>query len=69
MTDRLKGYVVILEANTRVDDAQVITDAIKQLRGVLDVRPLVANAMVDDMVAESRVRQKFFDKFMEVMNG
>ena len=67
MTDRLKGFVVVLNADIREDDAQPILDAIRQLRGVLTVQPIVAG--IDDFIAEERAKQKFLDKFMEVMRG
>ena len=67
MTDRLKGYLVVLDMNIREDDAEPITKAIEQIRGVLSVQPLVGS--VDDAIAEERAKHKFFDKLVEVLRG
>ena len=37
MTDRVSGYVVVLDTDMRVDDAEQIKSAIGQIRGVLAV--------------------------------
>lgn len=38
MTDRFHALTVVLEHDMRDDDAQALIDAIKQMRGVLNVR-------------------------------
>lgn len=45
MTDRHAGYVVTLEADLREDDSADTINAIRQIRGVIDVVPLVTDAM------------------------
>lgn len=44
MTDRHLGYLVTLEQPTREDDAEATLAAIRQIRGVIDVRPVVSEA-------------------------
>jgi hypothetical protein len=61
MTDRHAGYAVTLEANIREDDAQDTIAALKQIRGVLDVRPIVSDPMLT--VAEARARRDMQEKF------
>ena len=61
MTDRIAGFVVTLEANLREDAAADLFRALKQLRGVLDVRPVVADPMLT--VAEARARRDMQEKF------
>lgn len=61
MTDRHAGYVVTLEKNIREDDAQETLAALKQIKGVLDVRPIINGPEV--MVAESRIRREMQEKF------
>lgn len=65
MTDRLKGYIVILEENIREDDAQPITDALTMVKGVLKVTPLVSN--VNGRIAEVRARQKLVDQLLHIL--
>lgn len=43
MTDRLNAVIVVFDTPIRDDDAQPIIDAIRQLRGVLTVAPVVAD--------------------------
>lgn len=44
MSDRIKGLTVTLEPNIRDDDAQPIIDAIRLIKGVIDVRPHVEDS-------------------------
>ena len=60
MTDRINALTVILDQDIRDDDAQALINAIKQLRGVLDVTPHVAS--FEDAIATSRARQELIDK-------
>ncbi len=54
MTDRIKGFYVALENDTREDDALPIMKAVGQLRGVLSVEPNISD--VDDWIAENRAK-------------
>jgi hypothetical protein len=54
MTDRIKGLTVVLEPNIREDDAQVIINAIKMIRGVGDVQTHISN--LDHYMAFSQAR-------------
>lgn len=65
MTDRIHSFTVILENNIREDDAQATINAIKQLKGVLDVKgntDIVAVA-----TAEARVRGELARKLWAVL--
>ena len=65
MTDRINAFVVILEHDLRDDDAQAIINAIRQLKGVLDVQPHVAG--FDAAIAEARVRHELRQKLWKVL--
>ncbi len=65
MTDRVKGFTVTLEHDIRIDDVQPILEAIRMIRGVVDVQPSIANS--DDMIIESRVRSEFREKFYKFL--
>lgn len=65
MTDRLKGYVVILEENIREDDAERITQALAMVKGVLGVQPLVADT--SDMIIRERVRSEIQRRLLDVL--
>jgi len=67
MTDRHAGYVVVLEEAIREDDAEQTVAALKQIKGVLDVRPIINDPMLT--AAEARVRQELMRKFYEFYLG
>ena len=56
MTDTFNALTVVLEKNIREDDAVHIIDAIKQLRGVLNVQGNVSDNL-SEHVAKSRLTE------------
>lgn len=64
MTDRHAGYVVTLEQPIREDDAEPTLAAIRQIKGVLSVEPIINNGdlEVKEMVARSRARSWLFEQ-------
>jgi hypothetical protein len=65
MTDRLKGLTVAFAHDIREDDAEAIVNAIKIIKGVLDVKPIVSTH--DDWIIESRVRRELGEKLIAVL--
>ena len=65
MTERFNALTVVLERDTREDDAQAIIDAIKQLRGVASVKGNVAD--VESLVAQERAVQAMRQKLIAVL--
>jgi hypothetical protein len=55
----------VLEENIRDDDAEALIAAIRQLRGVLDVVPNVAN--VHSMVDDTRARLELLDSLIRLV--
>jgi len=53
MTDRLKGVVVTFDKDYRDDDAEVILNAIRMIKGVLSVEP--ATKDYNDLMNRSRI--------------
>ena len=62
MTDRLRGVIVTFDRNIREDDAEGVINAIKHIRCVAGVTPVV-NDMDKDM-AETKVRHDWADSIM-----
>lgn len=60
MTDRYNALTVSLERDIRDDDAEIIINAIKMIRGVSDVTGNIVDP--DSFVAESRARERITDK-------
>jgi hypothetical protein len=65
MTDRHAGYVVILEKDIRSDDAEFTLNAIRMIKGVLSVEPVVSNIEVH--MAEERARHHLLGKIYEFL--
>lgn len=65
MTDRLKGLVVVLEQDIRVDDAEIIINAISMIKGVSKVGKNVRN--VEDFIIRTRITQEISEKLLNVL--
>lgn len=65
MTDRVQGYVVILDENMREDDAEAVVQALRMVRGVLDVQPVPAT--IETHVAEERARLKLLQQLWDFL--
>lgn len=66
MTDRVNALVVVLEKDVRIDDVASLTDAIRQLRGVISVTPHIADGLTDS-IAMQRVRHELGQKLWAVL--
>lgn len=65
MTDRYNAFIVILERDIRDDDAQPVLNALRQIKGVLRVKPHIAG--FEESIAYERVRQELIEKLWEVL--
>lgn len=65
MTDRINAITVVLQDDIRIDDAEPILAAIKQIRGVLSVISNVAD--LDSHIAQTRARNELADKLWDVI--
>lgn len=67
MTDEHAGYIVTLNTDIREDDAESILTALRMVRGVLSVEPVVAN--LDLHMAEDRARYGFRSRLIEFIKS
>ena len=65
MTDRHAGYVVTLAEDVREDDAQPILEAIRMIKHVASVEPVVSDMMFH--MAEERVKHRLFMKMYDAV--
>lgn len=65
MTDRYYALTVILEKDIRDDDAKPILDAIKTIRGVLNVKPHISDP--GTWMAEERARNDLGRKILDII--
>lgn len=54
MTDRLTGFIVTFDVPVRSDDAEALRAAILQMKGVISVAPVVADAEAHMAYARAR---------------
>lgn len=65
MTDRLNALTVVLDKDIRVDDAEALISAIRQLRGVASVTGNVSD--INTHIAQERARIDLGSKLWEVL--
>jgi hypothetical protein len=65
MTDRYNALTVVLDRDIREDDAELLVNAIRMLRGVLSVNPNVSD--LQDHVATMRVKCELTQKLYDVL--
>lgn len=63
MTDRVKGFTVTLEKDIRIDDVEVIMQAIRMIRGIADVEPSITS--VEDHMNRQMVKNELREKFIK----
>jgi hypothetical protein len=66
MTDRICALRVALERDLRPEDVQPIIDAIKMVRGVLDVTTNTANSEV--WIGYQRARHELTQRLIDALN-
>jgi hypothetical protein len=65
MTDRIKGFVVTLTDDIRIDDVQPLLDAVKMLKGVASVDTSVTD--MDDHMNRRVIAMEMKTKIYEVL--
>lgn len=68
MTARHAGYVVTLADDIREDDAEHIINALRMIRGVLSVEPVIADLRMSMAVerAKAQARDKLADMLRDL---
>jgi hypothetical protein len=67
MTDRHSGYVVTLADDIRDDDAEAVINALRMVKGVLTVEPIIGGGVSAAFVHEQRVRSEFREKLFNLV--
>jgi ACT domain-containing protein len=66
MTDRYKAFLVTLDSDVRSDDAEPTIAAIRQIKGVIDVAP-VMREIDKDHIARMRVREEIWESLRKLL--
>ena len=71
MTDRHAGYVVTLTSDIREDDAESTLNALRHIKGVVAVEPIIAEGAMYSyqMVIEGRVRANLAENFRAFLDN
>lgn len=64
MSDRVSGFVVVLDGDYKDEDAEHIQETLMMLKCVAAVRPVVATPA--DLINRERVRIEFREKLFNV---
>ena len=65
MTDRIKGYLVTIEDDIRDDDAKIIQDDLKMIKGVFSVKPYVKR--MEDYMSENKARMELTKEIVQFL--
>lgn len=65
MTERFRGLLVTFAKDVREDDAECHINAIRMIKGVLNVEPVPSN--IDAHISEERVRHELHEKLFNVI--
>lgn len=65
MTARIKALIVALKQDWREDDAKALIAAIRQLRGVLDVKPVETTS--EDWMNRVRITAEIEDRLWRAL--
>lgn len=57
MTDRHSGYIVVLADDIREDDAEAVISALRMVKGVLSVEPVLSNP--DQRIVQARAHEQW----------
>lgn len=67
MTDRHAGYVVTLAEDIREDDAEAVINALRMVKGVINVEPVVSS--VELHIADSRADQRWQERIAGLLSS
>ena len=66
MTDRHAAYIVTLDQDVREDDAEAIINALRMVKHVLKVEPVIAS--YEQHVAEARASQAWRERIYKMVD-
>lgn len=71
MSDRINGFVVILDKDYKDEDIEQTINAIKQIKGVLEIKPNIVTA-IERMSGERlkiEIANKIYDFAQQILSG
>lgn len=68
MTDRVRTLTVVLDEDTRTDDAEELANCLRRIRGIASVE-LGPVKDVNDLIARIEARKQLGDAFFNLLRG
>ncbi len=65
MTNLYSGYIVVLEKDMREDDAESTINAIKMIKGVSSVKPIISD--INIQMAKEKARSELTSKIISIL--
>jgi len=65
MSDRHRGYIVILENDIKDEYSEEVINAIRMFKGVINVEPIVTNP--DSLISEERAKRELRTKIFDIL--
>ncbi len=63
MSDRVKGFVVTLEDDVRLEDVELVMQTIRYMRGVANVEPSIVDE--SDWINQQRIKNELRNKMYQ----
>ena len=63
MSDRVKGFVITLENDVRLDDVELLMQTMRYMRGVANVEPSIVYS--SDWINQQRIKSELKDKMYQ----
>lgn len=63
MSDRINGFIVVLDKDYKDEDIEPTINAIEQIKGVIAVKPNIVTA--DDYIAKERTKIEIVNKLYD----
>lgn len=71
MSDRINGFIVVLDKDYKDEDIEPTITAIEQIKGVIAVKPNIVTT--DDYIAKERTKieiaNKIYELAQQILNG
>lgn len=65
MSDRINGFIVVLDESYKDDYIENTINAIKQIKGVIKVTPHIQG--IESTIATAQVKRKLIDKIYKIL--
>lgn len=71
MSNRINGFIVVLDKNYKDEDVEATISAIKQIKGVIAVKPniVTSNESISKYQTKIEIVNKIYDFAQQILEG